>query len=218
MLQSALISMSNQDQAPVSTEKRIIKRYSNRKLYDTQESRYVTLQQIGEMVRQGEDVQIIDNKTKEDKTEVTLALIISEELKNKPSSVPLGTLRHLIQERSEKFLSQLRDGPIGRLIPVQPEDGEEGGVEPAEVVPAPETEGGPVADRPSAKARLNELVETSRHTFDELQATLDDRVKALVPGSGPVRELRAQLAALTQRIEAIEKNLGISAGAPTKDE
>src|SRR5689334_15501248 len=97
--------------------RRVIKRYSNRKLYDTKDSRYVTLQQIGEMVRAGEEVQIIDNATKEDKTEVTLALIISEDLKSKPRSVPLGTLRDLIQERGERLLTQLREGPIGRLIP-----------------------------------------------------------------------------------------------------
>ena len=97
--------------------RRVIKRYSNRKLYDTKDSRYVTLQQIGEMVRAGEEVQIIDNATKEDKTEVTLALIISEDLKSQPRSVPLGTLRDLIQERGERLLSQLREGPIGRLIP-----------------------------------------------------------------------------------------------------
>src|SRR4051794_32641264 len=97
--------------------RRVIKRYSNRKLYDTKDSRYVTLQQIGEMVRAGEEVQIIDNATKEDKTEVTLALIISEDLKSQLRSVPLGTLRDLIQERGERLLSQLREGPIGRLIP-----------------------------------------------------------------------------------------------------
>lgn len=77
---------------------RVIKRYSNRKLYDTVDSRYVTLLQIAEMVRAGENVQIIDNASKEDKTEVTLALIISEELKAQPRAVPLGTLRELIQE------------------------------------------------------------------------------------------------------------------------
>ena len=105
---------------------RVIKRYSNRKLYDTQDSRYVTLQQIGEMVRRGEDVQIIDNKSKDDITEVTLALIISEDLKNKPRSVPLGTLRTLIQERGERVLSSLREGPFGRLIPSEEEDEEDG--------------------------------------------------------------------------------------------
>src|SRR5258708_22995408 len=97
--------------------RRVIKRYSNRKLYDTRDSRYVTLQQIGEMVRAGEEVQIIDNKTKEDKTEVTLALILSEDLRSQPRSVPLGALRDLIQQRGSKLLTSVREGPIGRLIP-----------------------------------------------------------------------------------------------------
>src|SRR5436305_14561374 len=86
-----------------SKQRRGIKRYSNRKLYDTRDSKYVTLQQIGEMVRAGEEVQIIDNKTKEDKTEVTLALILSEDLRSQPRSVPLGALRDLIQERGGKW-------------------------------------------------------------------------------------------------------------------
>ena len=58
---------------------RIIKRYANRKLYDTQESRYVTLDQISHMIRAGEDVQVLDNNSKEDLTSVTLAQIIFEE-------------------------------------------------------------------------------------------------------------------------------------------
>ena len=69
----------SQTTAPLS--RRVIKRYSNRKLYDTKDSRYVTLLQIAEMVRGGEEVQIIDNNTKEDLTEVTLAQIIYEEKK-----------------------------------------------------------------------------------------------------------------------------------------
>jgi polyhydroxyalkanoate synthesis regulator protein len=62
--------------ATTELPRRIIKRYSNRKLYDTKDSRYVTLLQIAEMVRSGEEVQIIDNNTKDDLTEVTLAQII----------------------------------------------------------------------------------------------------------------------------------------------
>ncbi|MEN9577936.1 MAG: hypothetical protein RJA70_945 [Pseudomonadota bacterium] len=79
------------------SKQRVIKRYSNRKLYDTLGSRYVTLQQIADMVRAGEDVQIVDNVTKEDKTEVTLALIISEELRERPSTIPLESLKDLIR-------------------------------------------------------------------------------------------------------------------------
>jgi polyhydroxyalkanoate synthesis repressor PhaR len=199
----------------IAAERRVIKRYSNRKLYDTADSRYVTLQQIGEMVRRGEDVQIIDNKTKEDKTEVTLALILSEDLKNKPRSVPLGTLRTLIQERGERVLSSLRDGPLGRLIAKSedehdeeaPEDGS--GTAEAPVEAKDEAKPGE-APRP-ARGRLEELVESSRHSLEHLQATLDERVRAAVPGMALIRELRAEVTALTRRVEAIEAHLGISA-------
>src|SRR5215212_12050637 len=104
----------------IDKPRRIIKRYSNRKLYDTKDSRYVTLLQIADMVRSGEEVQIIDNNSKEDLTEVTLAQIIYEEQKQKASTsrnVPLQTLKELIHQRTEKVLSDLREGPIGRLIP-----------------------------------------------------------------------------------------------------
>src|SRR6476646_3322047 len=84
---------------------RVIKRYSNRKLYDTKDSRYVTLLQIAEMVRTSEDVQIIDNNTKDDLTEVTLAQIIYEEQKN-AKNVPLQTLKELIHQRTENVLTQ----------------------------------------------------------------------------------------------------------------
>jgi polyhydroxyalkanoate synthesis repressor PhaR len=202
------------DEPATPAEKRIIKRYSNRKLYDTRDSRYVTLQQIGEMVRRGDDVQIIDNKTKEDKTEVTLALILSEDLKSKPRSVPLGMLRTLIQERGERLLSSLREGPIGRLIPKHEQEEAEREAARAQAsdgVPSEpaESQAGEGGERAAAKTRLNELVESSRQTLDQLQATLDERVAAIVPGVGPIRELRAKVEALTRRLEAIEKHLGI---------
>jgi polyhydroxyalkanoate synthesis repressor PhaR len=185
---------------PAADGKRIIKRYSNRKLYDTEDSRYVTLQQIGEMVRRGEDVQIIDNKTKEDKTEVTLALILSEDLKNKPRSVPLDTLRTLIQERGEKVLSSLREGPLGRLLPADEEDpGSEATPSDAPPVSAEV----PVAPTPpdaeeSKPGRVKE-------TLNTWQAALDERVQAVVPGLGLIRDLQRQVATLSERVEQLEK-------------
>src|SRR5437762_3285324 len=163
--------------------RRVIKRYSNRKLYDTKDSRYVTLQQIGEMVRAGEEVQIIDNATKEDKTEVTLALIISEDLKSQPRSVPLGTLRDLIQERGERLLSQLREGPIGRLIPGGTQEGGVAAVgAPASVTeaaapppaPTPPSPSAADADKAGAKGRLSEIVESSKQTLDQWQQNVDE--------------------------------------------
>jgi polyhydroxyalkanoate synthesis repressor PhaR len=192
--------------------RRVIKRYSNRKLYDTKDSRYVTLQQIGEMVRAGEEVQIIDNATKEDKTEVTLALIISEDLKSQPRSVPLGTLRDLIQERGERLLNQLREGPIGRLIPGN--EGEEGVVvEHAEPPPAI-----PDADRsgPGGKGRLSGIVESSKQTLEAWQHTIDERIRAVLPMVGHFRDLQAEVKRLAQRVDELEVKLQ-SRGGPPKE-
>src|SRR4051794_22503895 len=135
------VETKNESTAPAPTSERplrVIKRYSNRKLYDTKDSRYVTLLQIAEMVRGGEEVQIIDNNTKDDLTEVTLAQIIYEEQKAHSRNVPLQTLKELIHARTEKVLADLREGPIGRLIPGGTATGKpaEGGVVEA-VAPAP---------------------------------------------------------------------------------
>jgi polyhydroxyalkanoate synthesis repressor PhaR len=78
-------------------DKRIIKRYTNRKLYDKQESRYVTLEEIARLVREGEDVAVIDNETEEDLTAVTFAQIILEEEKRKTNFISVPFLRKLIR-------------------------------------------------------------------------------------------------------------------------
>src|SRR5438477_12325424 len=84
-------------------ETRVIKRYANRKLYDTQRSRYVTLEQIADMIRSGEDVKIVDNNSKEDLTSVTLAQIIFEEEKKQKSFLPLAAMRNIIQSGGESL-------------------------------------------------------------------------------------------------------------------
>src|SRR5213079_1604894 len=76
---------------------RLVKRYGNRKLYDTSESRYVTLDEIGRWVKAGEDVKIVENDTGEDLTAVTFAQIILEEERKKSGLLSLRVLRELIQ-------------------------------------------------------------------------------------------------------------------------
>ncbi len=102
---------------------RLVKRYANRKLYDTASSRYITLQEIAELVKNGEDIQILDNRTKEDLTDLTLAQIIYEEQK-KAGAKSVGTLRQLIQRGGEKLIGSLRTGrresEDGELPPTPP--------------------------------------------------------------------------------------------------
>ena len=99
------------------SEPRVIKRYANRKLYDTTSSQYVTLEQIAHMVRAGEEVKVLDNASKEDLTSVTLAQIIFEEEKRQKSFIPLGAMRHLIQTGGAS-LSELAQQAQARVLSV----------------------------------------------------------------------------------------------------
>src|SRR5439155_17675992 len=88
-------------------EPKVSKLYTNRKLYDTDESRYVTLDEIAEMVKQGVEVKIIDNRSKEDLTSVTLAQIVFEEEKKK-SQMPLDLLREIIRRPGDTLSDFLK--------------------------------------------------------------------------------------------------------------
>lgn len=74
----------------------IIKKYGNRRLYDTAGSRYVNLDDIARLVREGKDVKVMDARTGHDLTRVTLTQIITEDAKDKPTGLPLELLRQLI--------------------------------------------------------------------------------------------------------------------------
>jgi polyhydroxyalkanoate synthesis repressor PhaR len=100
-----------------AAEARVIKRYANRKLYDTRDSKYVTLDRIAELVRNGEEVKVLDNKSKRDLTKVTLAQIIYEEQKSGNATAwSVQSLRGFIQEGREKLVSSLKEGPVGKLV------------------------------------------------------------------------------------------------------
>ncbi len=79
------------------TPKRLIKRYGNRKLYDVAKSRYITLDGIRILVQAGEDVQVLDNRSREDLTGVTFAQIIYEAEKRNNGALALPLLRRMIE-------------------------------------------------------------------------------------------------------------------------
>lgn len=86
---------------------RVIKRYPNRKLYDTEAKEYVTLGGIAELIREGHEIQVVDHTTGEDLTAVTLTQIIFEQEKKQSGFLPRSVLTGLIQAGGEK-LSTLR--------------------------------------------------------------------------------------------------------------
>ncbi len=104
----------NQDYVADSSRQRkepkIIKRYGNRKLYDTEQSSYVVLSDIAKMIRNDEEVQVIDNETKNDITSTTLIQIIFGAEKNATYSAPLNILKNIIMKGDgslSNFLAEL---------------------------------------------------------------------------------------------------------------
>lgn len=74
----------------------VIKKYPNRRLYDTSASKYINLEDIAAFVREGKDVQVVDAQSGEDVTRVTLTQIIMDDAKQQPTGLPVELLRQLI--------------------------------------------------------------------------------------------------------------------------
>lgn len=88
-------------------EKIIIKKYANRRLYDTSASAYVTLEHLSELTRQGKEFTVQDAKTGEDLTRAVLAQIIFEQENKKEGVLPVSFLRQLIQFYGDNFQTML---------------------------------------------------------------------------------------------------------------
>lgn len=98
--------------------KRIIKRYGNRKLYDTEAKAYVSLAAIADMVRQGETVKVVDKESEEDLTAQTLMQIVLEEGKKGNSIIPTEILHNLLRRSGEALdggIGQIREG-VDKLV------------------------------------------------------------------------------------------------------
>ena len=84
-------------------ELKIIKRYQNRKLYDTHESSYVTLDEIAKMIKGGEDLRVIDNKTKNDITAATLTQLLYESERRAKTQPSVELLKEIIRHGDGSF-------------------------------------------------------------------------------------------------------------------
>jgi polyhydroxyalkanoate synthesis repressor PhaR len=86
-------------------ERHIIKKYANRKLYDTRTSTYITLEGIAGLVRDGHEIKVVDRETGQDLTQVTLSQIVLSEEKRGPSRMVDGGV---LQERGQALLDYVR--------------------------------------------------------------------------------------------------------------
>ena len=193
---------------------KIVKRYANRKLYDTERSCYVTLDDISTMIKSGEEVQVIDNKSGDDLTSVTLAQIIFETEK-KAHFMPLNLLRGLIQQSGENIggfareqvetvqsrAQDIRDTASDTVTRITSQFGETvGRVIKTEGEVA--VEGAPEGAAPTEKqspASVKEMLSSSQKNLEEIQRGIEDRVQE---GLGAVSE------GFSREVEDILERLG----------
>ena len=205
------------------TETRTIKRYANRKLYDTQHSCYVTLDQIAVMIREGEDVRIVDNNSKDDLTSVTLAQIIFEEEK-KRRLLPLVGLRAIIQSSGESiqdFVTQIRGEVDQRVVKVfrRGADGEEHEEPIGEGGEAQKPREGAATDdmgtdgykpeAPRTTAAFREFLESSQKRLDEWQSQIDQQVRKVVDNIHPMPRLQKDLQTALSRLDDLTDRLAV---------
>lgn len=172
---------------------KIVKRYANRKLYDTERSCYVTLDDISTMIKSGEEVQVIDNKTGDDLTSVTLAQIIFETEK-KAHFMPLNLLRGLIQQSGENIggfareqvetvqsrAQDIRDTASDTVTRITSQFGETVGR-----VIKPGAEGEEVAEgaeSTQSPASVKEMLSSSQKNLEEIQRGIEERVQEGLSG------------------------------------
>ena len=216
------------------SEPRVIKRYANRKMYDTARSCYVTLEEIAEIVRQGTEVRVIDNKTKQDLTEVTLTQALLDSERKQRGTVPLAGLRNLISSGNE-FLSRKVAEPVSRVKEgaerwrvdaertitafkteaekraeklLHRRNEEQGGVD---VDGKPEAAKADTAKSEAVKSDSVPLmagfVEQTQRAADELQHKLDDRVRHVAGALGLRGADEDEVAALRKRVEELEARI-----------
>ena len=200
-------------------EPKVIKRYTNRKLYDTVESRYVTLDEIAQMIKGGAEVKIIDNRSKEDLTSVTLAQIIFEEEK-KRSQMPLGALREIIRHGGESLASFYQErvqkpvldrvGEVRTKTDALREDLEQ---RVRSVLPSMlrrDEKGGVEGDGPGEPLTAKDVLAAGQQAIEDVRARVDASVKTAVEAvSGAallqLRDLQAKVDALEKKLEQLGK-------------
>ena len=92
---------------PSAPERHLIKKYANRKLYDTRTSRYVTLDGVAQLVRDGHEIKVVDRDNGHDLTHVTLSQIVLEEEKRGPARI-VDAGGEMLHDRGQALLDYVR--------------------------------------------------------------------------------------------------------------
>ena len=170
----------------------IIRKYPNRRLYDTSASRYINLEDIAELIRKGKDVQVVDAQTGEDLTRVTLTQIIVDDAKQQPTGLPLELLRQLIVSSDRvgrEFIMWYLKSAFDAYQTVQSKlQSGLTGVQSAAMSPLSVMKGliqSQLADNPAPEARVDGSIELQQ--MRERIAELESRIEKAKPPKSPAK-------------------------------
>lgn len=179
---------------------KIIKRYQNRKLYDTERSCYVTLNEIADLIKNGEDVKVVDNRTKRDLTSLTLAQIIFEEEKKRKKFLPLDLLRNIIQSSSGSFVDFWKKSITTGVESIGQAHGDLEGFFQKLIARG-------AMSKEEGQHLVQGVLSFSARTLDDFQKRLDDAVKETVGRIFPGRNVREEFTQLHRKLDALEKKI-----------
>ncbi|HID94830.1 MAG TPA: hypothetical protein EYP53_02065 [Candidatus Latescibacteria bacterium] len=182
--------------------RRIIKKYPNRKMYDTKASRPVTLAEIASLIAKGDDVRVIDHQTGDDLTTVTLAQIMlhQERRKRKLISLPV-LLRELVKEGRSSMLAFIENSLLTSVesIPLGEEGAEEMVRELMRDSKLDSKEGQRLLERFLARIR-----ERKRLVQEQIESRIQETVARMdVASRKELSELRRSLVELTRKVDTL---------------
>ena len=180
---------------PDTRAPRVIKRYVNRKLYDTVESRYVTLDEIAHMVKTGDEVRILDDRTGRDLTSVSLVQIIFEEEK-RVSRMDLQLLGDLIRG-GRQACRDVGTTPAAGTLEALAEAAEQR----ARLA---------VRRADQACLRAGEMVASSQEALAQVQRKMNERVGAAFEVVATVGKLKRELGRIAGRLGELQERLGVA--------
>jgi len=179
---------------------RVIKKYQNRKLYDTKDSCYVTLDEIAKLIKKGEDVCVIDNKTKADVTSIILTQILVDQEKSAKSILPLTMLRDIIQ-RGQGSLFDF----IQRYVLLGVENEKDRQSEAERYIDRLVTRGD--LTKAEGKSLLKEVLEIPPQERNDYDQMIGERVTTTLREMTQLDDIEKNIAALASKLESIEHKL-----------
>ena len=181
----------------------VIKRYANRKLYDTRASRYITLSQISNLVEAGEVVQILDRESGEDITQMTLAQVFVDNRRKRPGTPPIDGLKDAFQNASEQVRRQIAD-PVsnikqtfGQSVNRLLKTGEERATETRDV--------------------FQTWISEQTQLFEDTQRRFEERLRTVSSRMDDYRGLREQLDVLQAEVKALKARVHVLETDASKD-